>query len=108
VRTLLYALIAIDFALMVASLVPLWRMTPWVRTPGIGRIIFFGWMSLKLWVALLLGWFTLVLSTPPGFLRAVQPWVYLALILYAGAQSFAVSVALARWRGWGRWGRWRR
>lgn len=92
-------LIALDFAAMVATLVPLWRMAPWVRRPGIGRILFFSLLTLKVWVALVLGWFTLVLvaaSVVP--LRAWRNWVYLSLIAYIGVQAVGVSVALWRWR----------
>lgn len=91
-------LIGFDFLAMLATLVPLWRMALWVRTPGIGRILFFALLVLKIWVALVLGWFTLILAAPGLPLRAVRDWVYLGLIAYVGCQAIGVSVALWRWR----------
>lgn len=97
-----FLLIAFDFLAMIATLLPLWRMAPWVRRPGIGRVFFFALLSLKVWVALVLGWFTLIIAAPGLPLRGIRDWVYIGLVGYIGLQAIAVSVALWRWRRRGR------
>lgn len=92
------ALIAFDFLAMVATLALIGGLTPQVRRPGIGRLIFFSLLTIKLWVALALGWFTAVLAVPGLPLRAVRDYVYLGLFVYLALQATGVFVALVRWR----------
>lgn len=95
---LFLALIAFDLLAMLATLVPLWRMAPWVRVAGFGRILFFALLSLKVFVAGVFAWFTLVIAFPSLPLREVRDWVYFGLIVYEGGQAVGVFIALWRWR----------
>lgn len=99
---LFLGLIAFDLAAMVATLAMIGRMAPLIRKRGIGRILFFALLTLKLFVAGVFGWFVLVIAFPHLPLRAMRNWVYLGLIVYEGAQAVGVVVALWRWRRQGR------
>jgi hypothetical protein len=98
-------LIIFDALTMLATLALLARMVPLVRVPGIGRILFFALLSLKVFVAGVLCWFAVVIAFPALPLRAVRDWVYFALVIYQGVQAIGVVIAL--WR-WGRPNDWRR
>lgn len=95
---LFLGLIAFDLAAMVGTLVMIGRMAPLIRQPGIGRILFFALLTLKLFVAGVFGWFTLVIAFPHLPLRAIRDSVYFGLIVYEGVQAVGVIVALWRWR----------
>lgn len=79
------------------TLLQTFLLLPAARIPGIGRILFLSLASLKLWVALFLGY--ILLGTATGGVPVEQRRIINMLFaLYLVVQPVVVNIALWRWR----------
>jgi hypothetical protein len=84
---------------MVADLAIIFRLTVWRRPAGIVAVLFGGLLTLKLWVALVLAYFTWIILRPGTLTYEARVSIATGLAVYILAQSAGMLVALARWFG---------
>lgn len=88
------------------------RASERARKPGIIRVLFLSWLSLKLWVALILIYILINTFWPlllgPSNSDPPRLWIRLVLAAYLVFHPVSVLIALERWRDPGRLARWRR
>jgi hypothetical protein len=90
----------LSLVLFVGSVSVTLRYAMWsVRRPGIGRILLWALVSLKVWAALVLSYFSFLAAFPGVLQRPARLWVAALLALYLVVQGIGVNVALYRWRG---------
>jgi hypothetical protein len=69
-----------------------------VRRPGMGRILFWSLISLKVWAGAVLSYFSFLAIFPGVLLRPQRLWIAACLAVYLVVQGIGVNVALYSWR----------
>lgn len=88
---------------MVADLAIVFRLAVWRRPSGIVAVLFGGLLTLKLWVALVLAYFTWIILRPGTLTYEARVSIATGLAVYILAQSGGMLVALAWWFGRPAW-----
>ena len=94
---LMVVLVLLAWVGLLVTLVQTRMLMPAARVPGIGRILFLSLASLKLWVALFLG-YILLGSLVGGVPREYRLYLNALFALYLVVQPVGVNVALWRWK----------